>query len=603
MRWSMILRPLFAFLFLVVSAQSDLGGILCRLQKNVGFECGASRPHAAFHFDVDVGECLEFVFNGCGGNPNRFQTKEECLDGCDSLLKCGKGLPLMDFAGNIKRCEGERVPCSGGYECVGHGMKSVCCRKADRICEMSVDPGSHCGVPAKTHFYFDKVSNLCRPFAFSGCGGNENNFVTKGECMRYCASEVTCLKGDPQPDRYSASRIARCHNDSDCASNYTCTGRGPRKACCPSKDYVCGLPYNTRSTCSTKLSHSVFTFDIKKGRCEQLDTGGCLDQLNSFASVEQCSDYCIGVCPGNLETFLNPSNSQPQLCNSKKNEGCPLGFECLKTRSYASVCCKTEPICPNPESLVLTEGGGVAKRCSPELDSECPVGYSCQQAKNLEHICCTLPLECPYGMQTLREQFSRPKICSPGVEGSCPVNSLCLSGMAGIVGTFAKNVCCRPNKKCMVPHVDKVKKRPQKCLPGDNRCPQGTQCLEAVDENDLFNVTVKHYLFLCCYEVDVFACADGMMPILHPATNKPQRCNPLDPRACPEEYICDSMIDGSHSCCPNRAIAQKPCTEVLLDHKEQIVECLGWDDNETCQDLPRGKCRKASDQKYYCCKE
>uniref|UniRef100_A0A1I7X567 EGF-like domain-containing protein n=1 Tax=Heterorhabditis bacteriophora TaxID=37862 RepID=A0A1I7X567_HETBA len=39
-------------------------------------------------------------------------------------------MPLMDFAGNIKRCDGENVPCPGSHECVGFGMESVCCQKA-----------------------------------------------------------------------------------------------------------------------------------------------------------------------------------------------------------------------------------------------------------------------------------------------------------------------------------------------------------------------------------------------------------------------------------------------------------------------------------------
>ncbi|KAK0415047.1 hypothetical protein QR680_011744 [Steinernema hermaphroditum] len=582
-------------------SNAELGGILCRLPRNDGFECGSHRSNSAFYFDFAIGECLEFVFKGCGGNQNRFRTKEECLDGCQSLTKCGKGLPLMDFAGNIKRCEGDRVPCPGGYECIGHGMKSVCCRKADRICEMNVDPGSPCGVPATTHFYFDGVSNLCRPFAFTGCGGNENNFKTKGECMQFCASEVTCLKGDPQPDRFASNRIARCHLDSDCARNYTCVGRGPKKACCPKS--VCATPYDHRSTCSTGLSGSVYTFDINKGSCETIEGGGCLDQLNSFASLEQCSDYCIGSCPGGLGVYLSPFSSLPQLCNVEKKEGCPFGFECMKTTSFTAVCCKTEPICPNPESLVATQASGSARRCTPGLDEACPKGYLCQQASNLEHICCTSPLECPYGMRTLRENFNRPKVCSPGVEGSCPPDYLCLAGNGGVVGGMPKNVCCQPEKKCVVPYVDESRKRPQKCLPGDRRCPAGTYCLEAVDDQQIINSTVKHYLFLCCYEVDVFTCSDGQMPILNPASNKPEKCNPSDPKACPDEYVCDSMLDGSHSCCPNPAITARLCSEVILSPEGQAVECTSWDDNQTCQDFHQAKCRRATDQKYYCCKE
>ncbi|KAJ1350543.1 hypothetical protein KIN20_006348 [Parelaphostrongylus tenuis] len=45
-------------------------------------------------------------------------------------LSARKGLPLMDFAGNIKRCDADRVPCPGSHECIGKGMTSVCCERA-----------------------------------------------------------------------------------------------------------------------------------------------------------------------------------------------------------------------------------------------------------------------------------------------------------------------------------------------------------------------------------------------------------------------------------------------------------------------------------------
>uniref|UniRef100_A0AC34PUV7 BPTI/Kunitz inhibitor domain-containing protein n=1 Tax=Panagrolaimus sp. JU765 TaxID=591449 RepID=A0AC34PUV7_9BILA len=173
------------------------------MPKDSGYQCGMSVPHSAYYFDVAVGQCIEFHFFGCGGNQNRFGTKEECIKGCGVLARCVKGLPLMDFAGNLKHCDGDRVPCPGGYECVGKGMDSVCCWKADRICGMSVDAGKHCGTVSETRFFYDSGANLCRPFAYLGCAGNENNFKTKGECLKFCAPEISCLKGDPWPDRYA----------------------------------------------------------------------------------------------------------------------------------------------------------------------------------------------------------------------------------------------------------------------------------------------------------------------------------------------------------------------------------------------------------------
>uniref|UniRef100_A0A1I7X4Z5 BPTI/Kunitz inhibitor domain-containing protein n=1 Tax=Heterorhabditis bacteriophora TaxID=37862 RepID=A0A1I7X4Z5_HETBA len=47
------------------------------------------------------GECIEFMFKGCGGNQNRFPTKEDCIQGCKSLsnsqniMKCAF-IKIMD---------------------------------------------------------------------------------------------------------------------------------------------------------------------------------------------------------------------------------------------------------------------------------------------------------------------------------------------------------------------------------------------------------------------------------------------------------------------------------------------------------------------------
>lgn len=133
---------------------------------------------------------------------------------------CGKGLPLMDFAGNIKRCDGERIPCPGSHLCIGAGMSSVCCQKAGiplRPFQKISPSRPYLPVlgprrfslwrspfhavsrfsPDLFHtapllrFYFDSSSKSCRPFAFTGCGGNENNFKTKGDCIQFCSAEGT----------------------------------------------------------------------------------------------------------------------------------------------------------------------------------------------------------------------------------------------------------------------------------------------------------------------------------------------------------------------------------------------------------------------------
>ncbi|EDO40363.1 predicted protein, partial [Nematostella vectensis] len=35
-------------------------------------------------------------------------------------------------------------------------------------------------------WYFDKAAGICKPFVYSGCGGNTNRFVTKRKCEAFC---------------------------------------------------------------------------------------------------------------------------------------------------------------------------------------------------------------------------------------------------------------------------------------------------------------------------------------------------------------------------------------------------------------------------------
>ncbi|CAB3406430.1 unnamed protein product [Caenorhabditis bovis] len=592
------MRAQFLIILLVppIFVANELGGFVCRLPKNVGYTCGVTTPHSAFYFDSDIKECIEFMFEGCGGNQNRFATKDECMSGCRSLTSCGKGMPLMDFAGNIKRCDGERVPCPGSHECVGSGMSSVCCQKADRICQSSVHLGTPCGVPPTTRFYFDSSSKTCRPFTYTGCGGNENNFKTRGECMTFCNTEVICPRGEPHADRYSINNIASCMEDRHCPRNYTCTARGGKKgACCPSKAFVCGTPFEAKNNCRRGSGEPMKTwwFDYRKGECREAEHSNCDEHFNSFANQEQCTDYCIGTCPNGLDVHLNRKTAQPVLCDLIKNVGCPMGYECLKSSPYASICCRTHPTCPSAESLLLLDETNEARRCSPTRSDACPDNYSCQQAKNAEFVCCTKPLECPTGMSALRENGGRPRVCSIGVDGNCPDDHMCVLGEGSIANS--RHLCCKPHKKCVIPFVDVAKKRPQRCHPGDASCPPSTDCLPALE--DSANVTnAIDVMFFCCHTVNIFTCPDGASPLLNPTTGNPDVCRPSNPLSCPSEHTCTQLIDGTHSCCP---IGVEMCSEALLDDDDAAPrQCRAWDDNS----CPLGICQKATDGRYYCCR-
>ena len=44
-----------------------------------------------------------------------------------------------------------------------------------------------------TRWYFNKKSGTCEEFSYGGCSGNDNNFMTKSECLSKCGRGNTTL--------------------------------------------------------------------------------------------------------------------------------------------------------------------------------------------------------------------------------------------------------------------------------------------------------------------------------------------------------------------------------------------------------------------------
>uniref|UniRef100_A0A915IBZ4 BPTI/Kunitz inhibitor domain-containing protein n=1 Tax=Romanomermis culicivorax TaxID=13658 RepID=A0A915IBZ4_ROMCU len=39
-----------------------------------------------------------------------------------------------------------------------------------------------------TRWYFEPVKKMCSKFLFSGCDGNDNNFLNEAECKTFCST-------------------------------------------------------------------------------------------------------------------------------------------------------------------------------------------------------------------------------------------------------------------------------------------------------------------------------------------------------------------------------------------------------------------------------
>lgn len=105
-----------------------------------------------YYFDYPTGQCRQFLYGGCGGNANRFETLEECE----------------------KKCR--------------HHQEHTKPFDAKTSCHLPPQMGD-CKAFFERYFFND-TTNTCQSFVYSGCHGNANNFESEEECVNKCQSEV-----------------------------------------------------------------------------------------------------------------------------------------------------------------------------------------------------------------------------------------------------------------------------------------------------------------------------------------------------------------------------------------------------------------------------
>lgn len=188
---------------------------ICNLSINRG---GCQAKLRRFYFDNRDETCKLFVFGGCQGNENNFETMKECLLNCggpdlhavspskvfsttpDPLSVqpttsqvATKRILALTTEPPIRELNSEIV----GSRNISKNLPGPASQEI-AFTSISLPSISPCGLPSQVgacnsfreRWYFDAETQKCKQFRFSGCGGNGNNFLTGENCVKNCGGSM-----------------------------------------------------------------------------------------------------------------------------------------------------------------------------------------------------------------------------------------------------------------------------------------------------------------------------------------------------------------------------------------------------------------------------
>uniref|UniRef100_A0A914C9V7 BPTI/Kunitz inhibitor domain-containing protein n=1 Tax=Acrobeloides nanus TaxID=290746 RepID=A0A914C9V7_9BILA len=509
--------------------------------------------------------CEIFDYTGCQGNDNNFETLLECQNTCENIIpepQCPQGDAYKDYQGNYYVCSnsGAGNVCPVNYECYFDGYVWGCCSTKAYTCSLSANKGVTCGSGSSYRYFYNSQSQECESFQYNGCDGNSNNFATREDCEGYCG--VGGCPNGGTPERNEFGQLMVCSAASVCPSTHECTsvtsGSSVVNRCCPTRAYICSLPPQQGSSCSSSAAARYY-FNIVTKECTQFTYNGCSGNLNNFATLEQCNNFCLSAActPGDI-AYVNPNTNLPYECNAALSNSCPSNFACTYDQlSSNSVCCGATnmEVCPEGEKAYVNAADMGVRECLINVDGSCPSNYLCRfnALKNRYYCCASITGDlCPSGKALYRDASSKSPIrCTISASSAqCPNGYTCQSDVPGAFQGY----CCSasylcPNKAEFF--IEENTQMPRSCTVGAFiTCPNGYSCQSTQNE-----YTTGH----CC-KGDVVSVSDGCPPneFVYMKDNQIATCDPFNPpnAPCPTGYSCQwSISNQRYQCCGATAIS------------------------------------------------
>nr|XP_057938731.1 tissue factor pathway inhibitor a isoform X2 [Doryrhamphus excisus] len=157
---------------------------LCALKQDPG-PCRAIRDK--YFFNVDTGQCELFEYGGCGGNANNFETLEMCEETC--IVSEKVEVPLQTSSRDISDVQptiltDEPTANNAVVQMNDTDPSPSTDSHPPGLCFSPVDSGA-C-LSQERRFAYNPKTKRCHVFHYSGCGGNNNNFKHRRQCVKKC---------------------------------------------------------------------------------------------------------------------------------------------------------------------------------------------------------------------------------------------------------------------------------------------------------------------------------------------------------------------------------------------------------------------------------
>ncbi|XP_038641952.1 kunitz-type protease inhibitor 2 isoform X2 [Scyliorhinus canicula] len=138
---------------------SPLDNEQCNAPKKVG-NCRAAFPR--WYFDTQTQTCTKFMYGGCKGNKNNYESEQDCI-----------------------------ATCAGHQEILPEPHKLQGKDDDEAFCYAVAVTGK-CRA-AFPRWYYDSQSQSCNRFTYGGCGGNKNNYESHDACLARCSGKTAIL--------------------------------------------------------------------------------------------------------------------------------------------------------------------------------------------------------------------------------------------------------------------------------------------------------------------------------------------------------------------------------------------------------------------------